>query len=84
MVMTDEQKYSEVLKALGEVLAENSTTISTQSWQINRLKERLAEAEKAIEEAEKERDAAVGRAMRLDTELLDALCEIEKMKGGAA
>lgn len=50
MVMTDEQKYSEVLKALGEVLAENSVTISTQSWQIVQLKEKLAAAEKEADE----------------------------------
>lgn len=54
MVMTDEQKYNEVLKALGEVLAENSVTISTQSWQIDQLKEKLAAAEKERAEAEKE------------------------------
>lgn len=75
MAMTNEQKYSEVLKGLGELLADKSITISTQNWQIAQLKEKLASAEA-------ERDAAVGRAMRLDTELLDALCEIEKMKGG--
>lgn len=43
--MTDEQKYSAVLKALGEVLTSKDTTISCQSWEIDQLKEKLAAAE---------------------------------------
>lgn len=45
MVMTDEQKYSAVLRELGEVLADKNTTISCQKWQIDALKEKLAAAE---------------------------------------
>lgn len=77
MMMTDEQKYSAVLRELGEVLQEKNTTISCQSWQIDQLKEKLACAEY-------EREKAVERAMELDTQLLDALCEIEQLKGGTA
>lgn len=43
--MTDEQKYSAVLKELGEVLKDKNTTISCQKWQIDQLKEKLAAAE---------------------------------------
>lgn len=45
MKMTDEQRYSAVLKELGEVLASKNTTISCQSWQIDELKAKLAAAE---------------------------------------
>lgn len=48
MAMTDEQKYSAVLKELGEVLQDKSTTISCQRWQIDQLQEKLAAAEKEI------------------------------------
>ena len=44
MHMTDEQRYSAVIKELGEVLQEKNTTISCQSWQIDELKEKLEEA----------------------------------------
>ena len=49
MLMTDEQKYSAVLKELGELLQNKNTTISCQKWQIDELKAKL-------EAAEKERD----------------------------
>ena len=77
MIMTDDQKYSVVLKELGELLQCKNTTISCQSWQIDQLKEKLACAEY-------EREKAVEHAMKLDTQLLDALCEIEQLKGGKA
>lgn len=44
MHMTDEQRYSAVIKELGEVLQEKNTTISCQAWQIDELKEKLEEA----------------------------------------
>ena len=44
MIMTDEQRFSAVLKELGEVLQEKNTTISSQSWQIDELKAKLEEA----------------------------------------
>lgn len=72
--MTDEQKYSAVLKELGEVLQNKNTTISCQSWEIDQLKEKLAVAEKT-------RDAAIKHAISLDEQLLDAEAEIEKLKG---
>lgn len=74
MIMTDEQKYSAVLKELGEVLQSKNTTISSQSWEIDQLKEKLAAAEKA-------RDAAIKHAISLDEQLIDAEAEIEKLKG---
>ena len=74
--MTSEQKYSEVLKELGALLADKNATISSQKWQIDQLKEKLAKAEQAMGEQE----------MQL-TELTDVLhklrSEIEKLKGGA-
>lgn len=51
MKMTDEQRYSAVLKELGEVLASKNTTISCQSWQIDELKAKLAAAEYERDEA---------------------------------
>ena len=53
--MTDEQKYSAVLKELGDVLTSKNTTISCQSWQIDQLKEKLDAAEKERAIAQKER-----------------------------
>lgn len=52
--MTNEQKYAEVLKELGALLADKNATISSQRWQIQRLEERAAKAEKALQEAEAE------------------------------
>lgn len=51
--MTEEQKYSEVLKALGELLAENNRTIRLANYEIDNLKAKLEEAEKTIEELKK-------------------------------
>ena len=76
MNMTEEQKYSVLLRELGEVLQSKNTTISCQQWQIEELQAKLIIAE---EECEK----AVERALVLDQQLLDAMCEIEKLKGGA-
>lgn len=75
--MTDEQKYSAVLKELGEVLQSKNTTISCQSWQIDQLKEKLAAAEEERDFAkEKLADASIA------IDLLRA--EVEELKGGAA
>ena len=48
--MTDEQRYSAVLKELGAVLADKNTTISCQKWEIDNLKEKLAAAEAELAE----------------------------------
>lgn len=56
--MTDEQRYSAVLKELGEVLTNKNLTIRCQAWQIDELKAKL-------EAAEKERDAAVAELNEL-------------------
>lgn len=48
--MTAEQKYNEVLKELGALIADKNTTISCQRWQIEQLKEKLAAAEAELAE----------------------------------
>jgi FtsZ-binding cell division protein ZapB len=75
--MTDEQRYSAVLKELGEVLQEKNTTISCLRWQIDELKAKLAEAAKERDFAkEKLADASIA------IDLLQA--EVKELKGGAA
>lgn len=75
--MTDEQKYAEVLKELGEVLADHNATISCQKWQIDQLKEKLAAAEA-------ERDFAKEKLADAGVKISILLEEIEQLKGGAA
>lgn len=96
--MNDEQRYSAVLKELGEVLQEKNTTINCQLWQIETLKEKLEAAERerdaAVKEcifAKKERDAAAKECEFAKDKLADAgikiatlLEEVEQLKGGAA
>lgn len=77
LIMTEEQKYNAVIKELGEVLQNKNTTISCQKWKIEQLKEKL-------KSVEAERDAATAHAKELDMMLLDAKCEIERLKDGAA
>ncbi len=75
--MTDNEKYSAVLKELGELLQSKNNTILWQNLQIDDLKEKLAAAENELHFA-KERLAGAHVA-------IDALqAEIEEMKGGAA
>lgn len=50
--MTDEQKYSSVLKSLGELLEAQRDTINIQTFQIADLKQKLATAEKKLAEIE--------------------------------
>ena len=77
MAMTNNEKYSAVLRELGELLESKNMTISSQNWQIEQLKEKLAAAENELHFA-KERLAGAHVA-------IDALqAEIEEMKGGAA
>lgn len=52
MYITDEQKYSAVLKELGEALQSKNTTISCLRWQVDELKAKL-------ETVKAERDNAV-------------------------
>lgn len=51
--MTDEQRYMELLKALGELLADNNSTISLANYRIKTLEDKLAKAEKQIEDLKK-------------------------------
>lgn len=74
--MTDEQRYSAVLKELGEVLQHKNTTISCQKWQIDSLKEKLEAAEEERDFA-KEKLADASIAINLLQE------EIKGLKGGA-
>lgn len=75
--MTDEQRYSAVLKQLGEVLQEKNTTISCLRWQIDELKEKLAAAEEERDFA-KEKLAEASVAISLLQE------DVEELKGGVA
>ena len=77
MAMTDNEKYSAVLRELGELLENKNTTISSQNWQIEQLKEKLAVAENELHFA-KERLAGAHVA-------IDALqAELYEMKGDTA
>lgn len=44
--MTEEQKYSELLKALGEALKEKNDLISIQNYKIESLTAKIKELEK--------------------------------------
>lgn len=80
MVMTDEQRYSAVLKELGEVLQDKNTTISCQRWQIDELKEKLVKAEQERNEARWDCDMANEQleAALEETEHMRKLREAEK------
>jgi chromosome segregation ATPase len=75
--MTNEQKYSEVLKELGALLADKNATISCQKWQIDDLKKKLEKAEQELQE--KQECCSV-----LIDKLNAANHEIDVLKGGAA
>ena len=77
ITMTDEQRYAEVLRELGEVLANKNMTISCQGWQIDQLKEKLEAAEKEIAFA---KEKLADESAQIES-LLD---EIDHLKGGAA
>lgn len=51
--MTDEQKYMELLKSLGELLADNNRTIRLAKYEIETLNAKLEDAEATIEELKK-------------------------------
>lgn len=74
--MTNEQKYSELLKELGALLADKNATISSQKWQIDQLEEKLEAAEVERDFA-KEKLADAGIAISLLQE------DVKKLKGGA-
>lgn len=46
--MTNEEKYTELLKELAELLKSKNDKITLQEWEINSLKNKLAGAEKQI------------------------------------
>lgn len=75
--MTDEQKYSAVLKELGELLQNKNSAISCQKWAIEQLKEQLAEAE-AERDLAKEKLADANRSIDI------LLADIKELKGGDA
>lgn len=76
--MTDEQKYTAILKELGELLDNKNATISCQKWQIEQLKEKLAAAEKELADAQLHIIE-----MANEREVMAAEYEA-KLKGGAA
>ena len=58
--MTDEQRYSAVLKALGELLEENKNMIAMQRWQIEDLQEKLKRAEEKLARIRDEGERLMG------------------------
>lgn len=50
--MTDEQRYSAVLKSLGELLEAQRDTINIQEYRIEELVKKLETAEKKLKEIE--------------------------------
>lgn len=71
VTMTDEQRYSAVLKELGELLTDKNLTISCQRWQIDELKAKLEAAEKERDEAAAKN--ACEKVLLLDSEAVNAL-----------
>lgn len=76
MGMTDEQRYSALLKELGELLENKNATIICQRIQIEQLKEKL-------EAAEHERDFAKEKLADADRAINILLEDIKQLKGGA-
>ena len=74
--MTSEQKYGEVLKELGALLADKNATISCQRWQIDELKKTLAKAEQELRDEQERHAKCAGM-------LAEAYAELDKLKGGA-
>jgi FtsZ-binding cell division protein ZapB len=74
--MTDEQRYSAVLKELGEVLQGKNTTISCLRWQIDEMKAKL-------EAAEAERDFAKEKLVDASNAITLLQAEVAELKGGA-
>lgn len=58
--MTNEQKYAEVLKALGEVIADKDITISCKDYRIKELEQKLAAAEAERDTAKYELELITG------------------------
>ncbi len=75
--MTDTQKYSVLLKELGELLENKNMTISYQKWQIEQLKEKLVAAEE-------ERDLAKEKLADASRSIDILLADIKELEGGAA
>lgn len=75
LTMTDDQKYAEVLKELGALLAENKTTISCQKWQIEDLKAKLESAEAELREDTKAFDEIMHKTLERN-EQIAALCAV--------
>ena len=52
--MTDEQRYAELLKAVGELLQNKNTTISILDYELQEAKNKLNKAEKQLQDLVKE------------------------------
>lgn len=52
--MSDEKKYLELLKEIGRIIKEKNDEIIINTFRVDDLKKRLADAEKTIDELRKE------------------------------
>ncbi len=52
-IMTDDQKYMQIIKSIGELLSEKEADISFKDYEIFLLTEKLEKAERLIEELKK-------------------------------
>lgn len=52
--MTDEQRYAELLKAIGELLLNKNTTISILDYELREAKNKLSKAEQQLQDLGKE------------------------------
>lgn len=76
MLKTTDQKYGEVIKALGEVIADKNLTICLHEGTIQSLKEQL-------DVAVAERDFAKEKLAEASTAITLLQEEIAKLEGGA-
>lgn len=52
--MTDDQKYAEIMKELGELLMQKNNHIQMKDFQVERLQTKLSAAEKELQELRKD------------------------------
>lgn len=81
--MTNEQKYAEVLKALGEVIAEKELTISIKNHHIQELENKLKIAEAERDMARAERDNACGECVMTALNITPPTIETEEKEVNA-
>ena len=79
VTMNDEQKYSAVLKELGEVLQDKNTTITCQRWQIDQLKEKLKAAEAERDETQQECVEAEAHLVDAETSIAEVTARLRRI-----